>query len=200
MNPHTYTNTIKSPTVNLAVIKRSARHSTDCVLRPWLVHSIFSLVPASSSFVPFPFFIMFWQVRLFMQRDPTKIRECHLCLLIRTEQPSLSFLQTKQAKHKVCQHPSLEWDDGWQGQNCFACREGMCVWSTGHWPSRLGISSPPKSPCVSVLKCFGLQPAQTCHRERDSDGISMCDWFKRKLCLILIYRKQLYYYIIAKGI
>lgn len=200
MNTHTYTNTIKPQTVNLAAMKWTARHFTDCVLRPWLVQSIFSLVPASS-FVPFPFFIMFWQVRLFMQRDPTKIWECHLCLLIQDRATTLPFLlATKQAKHTLCQHPSTKRDDEWRGHNCFACREGICVRSIGHLPFLLGISSPPKPLCVSVLKCFGLQPAQTCHGERKSDCICTCNWFKRRLCLILIYIKQLYYYIIAKGI
>ena len=57
-----------------------------------LVASVYLLpVLASFSFVPLPLFIMFWQVRLFMQRDPTKIQECHLCLLIQ-DRATLPFL------------------------------------------------------------------------------------------------------------
>lgn len=156
-----------------------------------MVQSIFSLVPASFSFVPLPFFIMFWQVRLFMQRDPTKIQESHLCLLIQNR-PTLSFLLvTKRAKHVLSHRPSTERNAKWQWHNCLAFWEGICVQSIGHLPSLLRISSPPKPLCGSVWEYFRPQPAQTCHSKRDSDCICTCSWFKHRLCLILKKKKAL---------
>lgn len=125
-----------------------------------------------------------------MQRDPTKIQECHLGLLIQDGATLPFLLATKQAKHTLCQHPSTERDDERRWHNCFACGEGICLQSIGHLPSLLRISSPPKPLCPSVLECFRLQPAQTCHSKRNRDCICTCSWFKHRLSLILLYIKK----------
>ena len=122
-----------------------------------LVASVYLLpVPASFSFVPLPLFIMFWQVRLFMQRDPTKIQECHLCLLIQDRATLPFLLATSRQNTNALTAPQLSPVTKWQRPNCFACREGIRVQPTGHLPSPLRINSPPKPHAFQSYNSLGF--------------------------------------------
>ena len=133
-----------------------------------------------------------------MQSDPTKIQECHLCLLIQDRATLPFLLATKQAKHTL--PPPLEGADGGMTMAPLFCLQGGNLKAVSRSPALSAQDQPStQTPVQFNLRILQTQPAQTCHSKRDSDCICTCYWFKHRLCLIL-KKKKLYYYIIAKRI
>lgn len=185
--------------VNSAVIKWTAiRHFMHCVLRPWLLHSIFSQFWPLSPLFHYHFSSCFDRWGCSCKGIQQKYRNATFASLSRTGQPSLSSLQQA---GKTCALWLPLGRAPWQMTTAqLFCSQGgnPCAVSRSPALSAQGQLSTP-TPCVSVLQYFRLQPAQTCHSKRDCDCICTYNWFKHGFVWSL-NKDKFYYYIIAQRI